>query len=67
MVAGFRLLMQISQSQPLPDGDRIEPMLRADLTTPGTEIDVEIFGKRCKATVQPDQPLWDPANERIRA
>jgi dimethylglycine dehydrogenase len=42
-------------------------MLRADLTTPGTEIDVEIFGKRCKATVQPDQPLWDPANERIRA
>ena len=42
-------------------------MLRVDLTTPGTEIDVEIFGKRCKATVQPDQPLWDPENERIRA
>ncbi|MBT8458246.1 MAG: FAD-dependent oxidoreductase [Boseongicola sp.] len=42
-------------------------MLRADLTTPGTEVEVEIFGKRCKATVQEDQPLWDPANERIRA
>ncbi|WP_299859733.1 FAD-dependent oxidoreductase [uncultured Roseobacter sp.] len=42
-------------------------MLRKDLTEPGTEIEVEIYGKRCKATVQPDQPLWDPENERIRA
>ncbi|WP_375229673.1 GcvT family protein [Roseobacter sp. S98] len=42
-------------------------MLRKDLTEPGTEVEVEIYGKRCKATVQPDQPLWDPANERIRA
>ena len=42
-------------------------MLRADLTAPGTEIEVEIYGKRCKAVVQADQPLWDPENERIRA
>ncbi|MFK7744775.1 MAG: FAD-dependent oxidoreductase [Roseobacter sp.] len=42
-------------------------MLRIDLTTPGTEVEVEIFGKRCKATVQPDQPMWDPENERLRA
>ena len=42
-------------------------MLRADLATPGTEVEVEIYGNRCKATVQPDQPLWDPENTRIRA
>jgi len=42
-------------------------MLRADLVEPGTEVEVEIYGKRCKATVQEDQPLWDPSNERIRA
>ena len=42
-------------------------MLRMDLTAPGTEIEVEIYGTRCKATVQPDQPLWDPENVRIRA
>jgi dimethylglycine dehydrogenase len=42
-------------------------MLRADLATPGTEIEVEIYGERRKAVVQEDQPLWDPANERLRA
>ena len=42
-------------------------MLRIDLTQPGTEIEVEIFGQRYSAIVQPDQPLWDPKNERIRA
>ncbi|OUS07432.1 dimethylglycine dehydrogenase [Rhodobacterales bacterium 52_120_T64] len=42
-------------------------MLRADLTEPFTEIEVEIYGERCKATVQPDQPLWDPKNERLRS
>ncbi len=42
-------------------------MLRTDLTTPGTGIEVEIYGERYKAVVQEDQPLWDPANERIRA
>ena len=42
-------------------------MLRIDLTEPGTEVEVEIYGKRYKATVEQDQPLWDPENERIRA
>lgn len=42
-------------------------MLRVDLTEPGTEIEVEIYGERCKATVQLDQPLWDPKNERLRS
>ncbi|CUI55924.1 GcvT family protein [Cognatishimia activa] len=42
-------------------------VVRSDLTEPGTELEVEIFGERCKAVVQPDQPLWDPENERLRA
>ena len=42
-------------------------MVRTDLSEPGSVVEIEIFGKRCKATVQPDQPLWDPQNERIRA
>ncbi|MFY0595373.1 MAG: GcvT family protein [Cognatishimia sp.] len=42
-------------------------VVRSDLTEPGTELEVEIYGERCKAVVQPDQPLWDPENERLRA
>ena len=42
-------------------------MIRSDLAEPGTELEVDIFGQRCRATVQPDGPLWDPANERLRA
>jgi dimethylglycine dehydrogenase len=42
-------------------------MLRADLATPGTRLEVEIYGERFAATVQPDTPLWDPENERLRA
>jgi dimethylglycine dehydrogenase len=42
-------------------------MLRADLATPGTEVKVDIYGTRCRAIVQPDRPLWDPDNERLRA
>jgi dimethylglycine dehydrogenase len=42
-------------------------MLRTDLAVPGTEIEVEIYGERCRAVVQEDQPLWDATNERIRA
>ena len=41
--------------------------VRVDCTEPGTELEVEIFGQRCRAVVQPDQPLWDPENERLRA
>ncbi|MEM9910928.1 MAG: FAD-dependent oxidoreductase [Pseudomonadota bacterium] len=42
-------------------------MVRADLAGPGTELEVEIYGERCRAVVQPDAPIWDPDNERIRA
>ena len=42
-------------------------MVRADLASAGNELEVDIYGERRKATVQPDQPLWDPANERLRA
>ena len=42
-------------------------VIRADLAEPGTEIEVEIYGERRRATVQPDKPLWDPENERLRA
>jgi len=42
-------------------------MLRADLAQPGTEIEIEVFGEKRRAIVQPDVPLWDPNNERIRA
>ena len=41
--------------------------IRAELAVPGTELEINIFGNMCKATVQPDQPLWDPENARIRA
>jgi hypothetical protein len=39
-------------------------MLRADLATPGTAIEVEVFGERRPATVQPDAPLWDPGQRK---
>ena len=42
-------------------------MLRSDLAVPGTELEVEIYGEKCRAVVQKDEPLWDPANERLRA
>ena len=42
-------------------------MVCTDLTTPGTQLEVEIFGERRPATVQADAPIWDPANERLRA
>ncbi|NCQ24644.1 MAG: dimethylglycine dehydrogenase [Rhodobacteraceae bacterium CG17_big_fil_post_rev_8_21_14_2_50_63_15] len=42
-------------------------MLRADLAAPGTVLEVEIYGTRHRAVVQPDAPLWDPENARLRA
>jgi dimethylglycine dehydrogenase len=42
-------------------------MLRSDLTEPGTRVEVEIFGERFGAVVQPGQAVWDAENERIRA
>ncbi len=42
-------------------------MIKTEFASPGTELEVEIYGARVKATVQPQAPLWDPQNERIRA
>ncbi len=42
-------------------------MVRSDLAVPGTQFDVDIFGERCRATVQAQDALWDATNERIRA
>lgn len=42
-------------------------MVRQDLAEAGTQLEVEIFGDRFAAGVQPDQPLWDPDNERLRS
>jgi dimethylglycine dehydrogenase len=42
-------------------------MVRADVLTPGTQVEIDVFGTRRKAVIQEDAPLWDPDNERIRA
>lgn len=42
-------------------------MVRADLAAPGTALEVEIYGERFPATVQPNAPLWDPENARLKA
>ena len=42
-------------------------MLRKDLATAGTELEVEIYGERVKAVVQEDKPLWDFDNRRLKA
>jgi len=42
-------------------------MVTPEAAVPGTKLEVEIYGERYVATVEEDQPLWDPANERIRA
>ncbi len=41
--------------------------VRADCADPGTRLEVEIYGERYPATVQPDRPLWDPGNARLKA
>ncbi|MEM6594167.1 MAG: FAD-dependent oxidoreductase [Pseudomonadota bacterium] len=42
-------------------------VVKSEAAKPGTELEVEIFGQKCRAVVQEDAPLWDPENERIRA
>ncbi|UWR22222.1 FAD-dependent oxidoreductase [Sulfitobacter sp. S190] len=41
--------------------------IRADLAQPGTEVEINVFGQLRRAVVEPDQPLWDPENTRIKA
>jgi dimethylglycine dehydrogenase len=42
-------------------------MLKPEVAVPGTKVMVEVFGELRPATVRGDAPLWDPANERLRA
>ena len=42
-------------------------MVRTELAVPGTALEVEIYGERRAAEVQPDRPLYDPDNERLRS
>ncbi|WP_306147563.1 MULTISPECIES: FAD-dependent oxidoreductase [unclassified Roseibium] len=42
-------------------------MVRADLAEAGTALEVEVYGQRFPVTVQPDGPLWDPQNLRLKA
>ena len=48
------------------DHERKLTVVRANLAAPGTALEIEIFGERYAATVQPEQALWDPDNERLR-
>ena len=42
-------------------------MVKAEHLTPGTALTVDVYGTKVPATVQADQPMWDPSNERLRA
>ena len=42
-------------------------MIKPDLNVVGTKVQIDIFGEMIDATVEADQPLWDPENERMRA
>ncbi|MEX0286916.1 MAG: FAD-dependent oxidoreductase [Paracoccaceae bacterium] len=42
-------------------------VVQTELSVPGTELEVEIYGERCRAGVPGDRPLWDGDNERLRA
>ena len=42
-------------------------VVKTELANPGTELEIDIYGTRHKAVIQPDGPLWDPENARLRA
>ncbi len=42
-------------------------MLDVKAATAGTKVEIEVYGKLLKATVQGDGALWDPENKRILA
>ncbi len=42
-------------------------MLSADVAEPGSKVEIEIFGERYPAVVQPHSAVWDPSNERLRS
>ncbi|PUB18474.1 GcvT family protein [Yoonia sediminilitoris] len=42
-------------------------MIRSDANVSGAKVEIEIYGEKYTATIQEDQPLWDPENTRIKA
>jgi len=42
-------------------------VVRADLAEAGRALEIDIFGERRVAEVQAPRPLWDPANDRLKA
>ena len=42
-------------------------VINVSSATEGRELNVEIYGQRCRAVVQPDAPLYDPDNSRLLA
>ena len=42
-------------------------MLEAGLAVAGVEVEIEIYGERARAVVQPAGPMWDPRNQRLKA
>jgi dimethylglycine dehydrogenase len=41
-------------------------VVRSASAVPGTALGVDIFGQRYRAVVQPDAPVYDPKNQRLR-
>ena len=41
-------------------------MVRRDCAEPGTRLEIEMYGRRYPATVEPDQPLFDPDNLSLK-
>ena len=42
-------------------------MIEAELAVAGVEVEIEIYGERARAVVQPAGPMWDAGNLRLRA
>lgn len=49
------------------DAAIVMAMLDVNAATPGTEVEIEVYGQRVTATVQETACLWDADNSRIRA
>ncbi|WP_376870365.1 FAD-dependent oxidoreductase [Albirhodobacter sp. R86504] len=72
MAAVFKDGKRVGEVTSAAYGYRVEAaiamaMLNSEATTPGTALQIEVYGKLLNATVQGDAPLWDPENLRLRA
>jgi dimethylglycine dehydrogenase len=72
MAAVFKDGKRVGEVTSAAYGYRVEAaiamaMLNLEAATPGTALQIEVYGKLLNATVQGDAPLWDPENLRLRA